>query len=151
MEIAKVQKPSAKLDALNIFVGKWITRGTVHAAGGKPSSEMRAVDAYEWLPGQFFMLHRVDANMDGMVAHSIEVMGYDVKRGCYVTRSYDDQGLSAEFRARLDGHSWEIDGDTMRFRGAFSDGGATLSGTWEQTGDGGKWSPWIDIELRKVS
>lgn len=149
--MAKVQKPSAKLQALNIFVGKWITRGTVHAAGGKPSSEMRAVDAYEWLPGEFFMLHHVDANMGGMVAHSIDVMGYDAERGCYVTRSYDDQGLSAEFTARLDGHRWEIDGDTMRFRGAFSDGGATLSGTWEQTGDGGKWLPWIDIKLRKVS
>ena len=149
--MAKVKKPSVKLQALNVFAGKWITQGTVHAVGGKPSSEMRAVDAYEWLPGQFFMLHRVDANMDGMVAKSIEIMGYDAERGCYVTRSYDDQGMSVQFTARLDGHSWEIDGDTMRFRGAFSGDRGTLSGTWEQRSDDGKWTPWIDIEVRKVT
>jgi hypothetical protein len=39
----------------------------------------------------------------------------------------------------------------MRFRGAFKDDAATLSGTWEQLGDGGTWTRWIDIELRKVT
>jgi len=151
LEMAKVGKPSAKLQALTVFVGKWITHGTIHAAGGKSSSEIRAVDEYKWLPGQFFMLHQADARMDGKPAQSIEVLGYDAKRGCYLTRSYDDQGVSVEFTARLDGHRWEIDGETMRFRGAFSDDVATLSGTWEQLGDGDKWSPWMDIKLRKVT
>lgn len=148
---AKVQKPGVKHHALDIFEGKWITHGTIHAVGGEKTAEMHAVDAYVWLPGKFFMVHHVDARMDRVSAQSTEIMGYDDKRGSYVTRSYDDQGASVEFTARLDGDNWEIDGETMRFRGAFKDDAATLSGTWEQLGDGGTWTRWIDIELRKVT
>ncbi|MBC8119936.1 MAG: DUF1579 family protein [Burkholderiaceae bacterium] len=148
---AKFEKPGTEHRALDIFEGKWITHGTIHAVGGEKAAEMHAVDQYEWLPGGFFMVHHVDARMDGVPAQSIEVIGYDAGRGCYVTRSYDDKGSSAEFTARLEGDNWEIDGEPMRFRGAFKDNAATLSGTWEQLGDGGKWTPWIDIELRKVT
>lgn len=147
----KAARPGAKLRALEIFKGKWVTQGTFRTVVGKKAAEMRAVDTYEWLPGKFFMLHHVDARMDGVATQSIEVMGYDSKRKCYVTRSYDDQGESAEFTARLDGRTWEIDGETMRFRGAFDDDGSKLSGTWEQRGDDRKWKPWLDIELRKVT
>lgn len=97
------------------------------------------------------MLHRVDAQMAGVPAQSIEVMGYDAASGCYVTRSYDDQGTSAEFAARLDGNDWEIDGKSVRFKGAFKDNKYKLAGTWEQLGADGKWAHWMDIELRKVT
>jgi hypothetical protein len=149
--VGKFGKPGTEHRALDIFEGKWITRGTIYAVGGEKTTEMHAVDEYEWLPGKFFMVHHVDARMDRVSAQSVEVMGYDAQQNCYVTRSYDDQGASADFTARLDGNDWEIDGETMRFRGAFKDHAATLSGTWEQLGDGGKWTPWIDIELRKVT
>ena len=34
-----------------------------------------AIDAYEWLPGEFFLLNRVDAVMAGTVVRSIEILG----------------------------------------------------------------------------
>ena len=96
-------KPTAKHRGLGIFAGKWITQGTIRATEGSASAEMRAIDRYEWLPGGFFMLHKVDALIGGTVSQSIEVIGYDKEQACYVTRSYDDQGMSDGFTAHLKG------------------------------------------------
>ena len=144
-------KPIAKHRALGVFAGKWITQGTIRATDDAAPSEMRAIDRYEWLPGGFLMLHKVDALIGGTVSQSIEVIGYDAKQACYVTRSYDDQGKSDGFTARLNGRAWLVDGEKVRFRGAFDVGGSVLAGTWEQRSGRGKWSPWMDIELRKVA
>ena len=144
-------KPTAKHLALDVLAGKRITQGTIRATDDAAASEMSAINQYEWLPGGFFMLHTVDALIAGSVSQSIEVIGYDAEQACYVTRSYDDQGTSDGFTARLAGQAWAIDGEKVRFRGGFNADGAVLSGTWEQRSGKGRWSPWMDIELRKVT
>lgn len=146
-----MKKPTAKHRALGVFGGKWITQGTIRATHDAASAEMRAIDRYEWLPGGFFMLHKVDALIAGTVSQSIEVIGYDVARGCYSTHSYDDQGTSEEFTARLEGREWSIDGENFQFSGAFNADGSVLAGTWDQRNDTKQWIPWMDIELRKVT
>ena len=125
-------KPTAKHLALGVFSGKWITQGTIRATEGAAASEMRAIDQYEWLPGGFFMLHKVDAQLAGSVSQSIELIGYDAEQDCYVMRSYDDQGTSEGFTAHLKGRAWSIDGQMVRFRGAFNANGSVLAGTWDQ-------------------
>ena len=55
------------------------------------------------------------------------------------------------FTACLNGRAWLVDGEKVRFRGAFVVAGSVLAGTWEQRRGRGKWSPWMDIELRKVT
>jgi Protein of unknown function (DUF1579) len=144
-------KPTAKHLALSVFAGNWITQGTIRATKDAAASEMRAIDRYEWLPGGFFMLHTVDALIGGSVSQSIEVIGYDSEHACYVTRSYDDQGTSDDFTARLNGQAWSIDGEKVRFRGAFNADGAVLTGTWEQRSGQARWREWMDIALRKVT
>lgn len=144
-------KPNSKHRALSVFAGKWITQGTIRATEDAASAEMRAIDRYEWLPGGFFLLHKVDALIGRTVSQSIEVIGYDAQQACYVTRSYDDQGTTDGFTARLKGRAWSIDGERVRFRGAFDAGGSLLGGTWEQRSAEGQWTPWMDIELRKVT
>lgn len=144
-------KPSAEHLALGVLAGKWITQGTIRATGTADASELRAIDVYEWLPGGFFMLHKVDALIGATPSQSIEVIGYDAEQACYVSRSYDDRGASDGFTAHLEGRSWSIDGETVRFRGAFDADGSVLAGTWDQRSDRGRWSPWMDIELRKVT
>ena len=144
-------KPTSEHRALNVLAGKWITQGTIRTTGHAAPCEMRAIDRYEWLPGEFFMLHTVDALIGDAVSQSIELIGYEAKQACYVTRSYDDQGTSDGFTARLVGLAWSIDGEKLRFKGAFNTRGCVLAGTWEQRGDHGQWNPWMDIELRKVT
>ena len=97
------------------------------------------------------MLHKVDALIGTTVSQSIEVIGYDPQQACYVTRSYDDQGTSDGFTAQLKARAWSIDGEKVRFRGAFDASGLVLAGTWAQRSNRGRWNPWMDIELRKVT
>ena len=97
------------------------------------------------------MLHNVDALIGTTVSQSIEVIGYDAQQACYVARSYDDQGASDGFTAQLEGRAWSIDGEKVRFKGAFNPSGSVLAGTWEQRSNHGQWNPWMDIELRKVT
>ena len=131
-------KPTAKHRALDVLAGKWITQGRIRATDDAAPSEMRAIDRYEWLPGVFLVAQ--DGWLIGdTVSQSIEVIGDDAAQACYVTRSYDDQGTSDGFTARLEGRAWSIDGEKVRFRGAFDAGGSVLAGTWEQVAprDGG--------------
>ena len=149
--MSKAIKPTAEHRALGVLAGKWITQGTIRASSKAAASEMRVIDRYEWLPGEFFMLHKVDALIGGKASRSIEVIGFDAEQGCYVSRSYDDQGGSDEFTAYLKNRAWAIDGSKVRFRGAFDASGTVLAGIWEQRSDGNQWKPWMDIELRKVT
>ena len=146
-----MNKPTSKHRALDVFAGKWITQGTICATAHAASTEMRAIDRYEWLLGGFFMLHKVDALIAGTVSKSIEVIGYDAAQGFYVTRSYDDQGVSEGFTARLEDREWSIDGENVQFRGGFNADGSVLAGTWDQRNDKKQWVTWMDIELRKVT
>jgi hypothetical protein len=143
--------PTAAHRALDVLVGRWVTRGAIHATADAPAAELHAIDVYEWLPGGFFLLHTADALLGDAAARSIEVIGHDAARGCYVTRSYDDRGGSEEYTARLVERAWEIDGASVRFRGALDADGAILAGRWERCDDAGAWVPWMDIELRKVA
>ena len=54
-------KPNAEHRALGVLTGKWITQGMIRATDDAKSSEMCAIDRYEWLPGEFFMLHKAAA------------------------------------------------------------------------------------------
>ncbi len=73
-----------------------------------------------------------------------------VNRLQFVTRSYDGQGTSDGFTAYMAGQAWSIDGERVRFRGAFNADGSFLAGTWERRGGEVRWSPRMDIDLRKV-
>jgi hypothetical protein len=42
---------------------------------------VRAIDTYEWLPGEFFLLNRVDAVMAGTVVRSMELSAFEGESG----------------------------------------------------------------------
>jgi hypothetical protein len=129
---------------LEILAGHWDTTGTV--IGEK--SPFEAVDIYEWMPGGYFLLHHVEAEMGGAEVRALEVIGADPGGSGYVTWSFDNSGGALTYRAQLDGRKWSIDGEAERFRGEVSPDGRTLEGQWSQK-RGGQWVPWMDIALRK--
>ena len=136
--------------ALQIFVGVWNTEGEIVGASASAAGTMTATDSYEWLPGGFFLLHRVDARMGGEPGRSLEIIGYDADANGYVSRSYDDHGVVLDFRCSLEGRRWRITGETMRFDGEFNAEGTVLRGEWEQRGEDGTWTPWLRIRLTKA-
>ncbi len=45
---------------LSKFVGKWQTEGCILPTDTDPEIKFTGTDVYEWLPGEFFLLHKVD-------------------------------------------------------------------------------------------
>lgn len=138
------------LKALERFLGVWNTTGEIEANGDEPAGVLTATDRYEWLPGKHFMLHTVDARMNGEPHRSIEIIGYDAERNSCVARSYDDGGATDEFLCALEGRSWRIVGETMRFSGAFAADDRTMSGAWELQDAEGEWARWMEITLTRA-
>jgi hypothetical protein len=144
-------KHDAARRSLQKFVGEWKTEGVVKATGASVSEmTISGRDSYEWLPGQFFLLHRVEVRMGESKVQAVEIIGYDQGAGHYVTYSFDSEGTKSEYTAHLDGNDWKIFGKTERFSGCFSNDGNTLSGTWEKSEQGTTWQAWMQVTLTRI-
>lgn len=141
-------KPGMEHERLQCFIGQWRTEGKTI---GNDSVQVSALDAYEWLPGGFFLLHRWNARIGDAETQGMEIIGYDAAKSVYFTQSYDDQGNVANYKASLQGRNWKVWGATERFAGEFSANGNLLKGQWEICSDGRNWSPWMDLQLTKIS
>jgi Protein of unknown function (DUF1579) len=142
--------PSSELQRLHVLVGTWNTEGETHASAGAPAIKVTGVDTYEWLPGKFFLVHRGDGQIGNEELNTIEFIGYDTSSQIYTCHSFDSRGNTDLFQANLRDHTWTIEGKSSRFTGMFASTGNTLTGKWEQSGDGLNWLPWMDVKLTKV-
>jgi hypothetical protein len=142
--------PRPEHKRLDVFVGRWETEGQITDPSSGRTSRLTAVDTYEWLPGEFFLLHRVDGRMGEAEVKAIEIIGFDASSRTYFTHSFDNQGRAAAYKATLEDGVWTITGDAERFRGEFSDDRKKLTGKWERSPDGSRWVPWMDIQLTKA-
>jgi Protein of unknown function (DUF1579) len=143
--------PSAEIQRLQIFVGKWNTEGETHASVDAPAVKVAFVDTYEWLAGKFFLVHRADGQIGNEEMNTIEFIGYDPSSQMYTCHSFDNRGNSDLFQANFRDHTWTIEGKSARFTGLFNSIGHTLTGQWEQSSDGLNWLPWMDVKLTKIS
>ena len=141
--------PSSKHKLLDAFVGKWSTEGQIHESPLCPAGKIQGTDTYEWFPGGFFLLHHVDVRMGEQQTKVVEIIGYDTSGKTYPMHSFDNQGNHAVMQARVEGNTWTFIGESMRFTGAFSTDGNTITGKWELFNDG-KWLHWMDVKLTKA-
>jgi len=143
-------KPDPALKHLKPFVGKWNTVGEIQASPYGPAGKIIGTDTYEWLPGGFFLVHRVDVHMGDQTNESIEIIGYDASTKTYPMHSFDSQGNHLVMQAGVVGDQWTFTGGSMRFTGTFSEDGKSISGKWEYLEDNSKWHHWMDVRLTKI-
>ena len=148
---AAAGRPGPGHRRLEAFVGRWRTEGRTAAGPSGPAAEIAGEDRYEWLPGGFFLVHRVDVRVGGERVSAIEIIGYDPASGTYPMHWFDGQGGSGTYRASLRDGVWTFAGESERFTGSFGDGGGTLTGSWERVEDGAGWVPWMEVRLTKLS
>jgi hypothetical protein len=134
---------------LDTFVGKWKTSGCVRDSAGNKTAEVTGTDIYEWLPGNFFLLHKADVIIDGSREQTTEIIGFDQSAKEYFMHYFDNHGNSGTMKARLTEGTWTFLSESLRFTGAFSEDGHIMSGKWEQCADGKNWMPWMDIKLSR--
>ena len=144
--MVKREKPQA-LQKLDAFVGNWITSGQVLSA--QNATLVKGMDSYEWLPGGYFLFHRVDVMMGVEREQSIEIIGYDESRNVYPMHFYDSHGISGTMEATENDGTWTFQSDHLRFMRSFSEWANILTGTWYQGSINDSWLPWLEIRLEK--
>lgn len=143
-------EPDPALRRLNVFVGKWKTEGQIIKTPSNPAASISGTDIYEWLPGGFFLIHRVDVHMGEEEVKAIEVIGYDDSSQTYPMHSFDNNGNYDLLQAKVHDNKWTFAGKSLRFTGVFSDDDNTITGRWEQAADGSNWAPWMEVKLTRV-
>ncbi|MGB3211686.1 MAG: DUF1579 family protein [Desulforhopalus sp.] len=142
--------PSKAHKLLDVFVGKWSTRGQTKATPSEPAIDIIGTDTYKWLPGEFFMFHEVDVRMGDNEANAIEIIGYEPLSQTYPTQFFDNLGNTGTFEASVRDGVWTFAAESERAEVVISEDSNTMTINWERTTDGSNWLPWMDLELIRI-
>lgn len=143
------EKSTHEHDQLGRFVGRWNTEGKIRATNTSPEVKIMGTDTYEWLPGEYFLLHKVDVWVGDDKNETFEVIGFDKHIGKYTMQHYDNKGHSGTMTATYENEVWIFQGETLRFTGGFKNDDNEFSGIWEQLSNGQNWTHFMDIKLIK--
>jgi hypothetical protein len=141
--------PTAGHKALEVFIGKWVTRGKTIAGSGGPELGIFASDVYEWLPGRFFVLHTAYGRIGDVDVGGVEIIGYDQASGTYRTHFFDSQGNHSEQELTHRNGTWAWLGTDARATAVVSADGRTVP-TKHERAEGGGWVHSMDVVLEKV-
>jgi hypothetical protein len=127
--------PYPELKQLEPLIGRW------KISSPNPAYPISGTVTYEWMVGGFFMIAHLDQLYNGVKVKGVEYVGFDEDtrtlrshfmdiRGCNFTYTYDINGDSFFY--------WFGEKGSNNFaRGAFSNGGNTITGRWQwQMSDG---------------
>ena len=150
-EVEGSPKPGPQHKHLQVFVGKWITEAAPLPLSNSPPLDVTAVDEYEWLPGEFFLLHRVTSRHGENEIHGTEIIGYDEQSGTYPMYFFDHKGTTTVSQlSRNDDGSWAITAESQRSTIVFEEEGNAFSAAWERKSNGSDWEHWMDVRLFKA-
>jgi hypothetical protein len=148
-------RPGPEHRKLGVFLGKWHTTGEVAATESTAAAKVDSIDIYEWYPGEFFLVHDADSRVGDDAIKSMEIIGYDAERRCYVAPFFDSTGGFGTEEIRLDGNTWTWRGSNVmgvkehRCIAVVSDDGKTVTARHEKSDDGNNWTLWMDVTLTK--
>jgi hypothetical protein len=147
--------PGPEQKKLGVSLGRWHTTGKVMATETTAAAEVDSIDTYEWYPGEFFLVHHADAKVGGEVIKSLEIVGHDPERDCYLASFFDSTGGSGVEEIRLDGDTWTWRGSNVmgakehRCIAVVSGDGKTVRARHEKSEDGSEWALWMDVTLAR--
>ena len=89
-------KPGPEHKELGYFVGDWTTKGEAKATPFSPARKWSGAYSYEWLPGEFFVLRRLESNFsNGVTVKSVAITGYDLESKMYTSYGVNSLGGSS--------------------------------------------------------
>jgi len=144
-----IKNRANEYELLNKFAGHWKTEGTILQTETSPEIKVWGTDTYEWLPGEYFLLHKVDVFVGDDKNNTFEIIGFDKMVNAYTMQHYDNKGNSGFMTATYQNGLWTFLGETLRFSGGFKNNENEFSGIWEQTSDGKNWKHFMDIKLTR--
>src|SRR5262245_27712709 len=90
--LAEQRERPHELERLNVFIGRWITEGETVAEPGNPAVAIVASDVYQWLPGEYFVMHPAYGRIGAIRVGGVEIIGFDPETGQFQCYFFDSQG-----------------------------------------------------------
>jgi hypothetical protein len=162
MPASQDRKPSPQTQRLGALVGRWRSEG--HVVG--ESVPIVGTDVYEWLPGEFFLVHHVDVTVGDQPVQAIELIGeVDPETGAFIARTYDNEGAVTIMHATVDDAGvWTFTGgpdiapaaqpyeDSVAVRSilTIAEDGNSMHADWQRSTDGTTWEPWMDMSFTRM-
>jgi len=145
-------------ERLNVFAGKWKMEGDQFASDFGPGAKVSGIEDFEWLPGEKFLVHRLEGKLGDNDMAFIEIIGYDAaKQTCSIDTFYNN-GIKKSWNLH-ETHpgTWVITGDwphkdkvaKVRSTIKFSDDGKSNTAKWESL-SGETWQPFWDLKAVKI-
>jgi uncharacterized protein YndB with AHSA1/START domain len=144
---SKQTSKQAALKQLDVFVGKWHAEGKSYGEGQHKDDPYASAmpwisdESYEWLPGNYFLLHKWDAKVGDSIFIGTEIIGQDEKEGGFFTRFFDNAGFHPEYKATVDGNTWNFMEASSRAMIIVNDDKSKMTFNWEWRKEGGDWLP----------
>jgi hypothetical protein len=148
-----MDQPTAEgaLRRLEPLIGDWELEAI--PPGGEPwPGEARAT--FEWHDSGAHVIERSTIELPE-APNAIAIMGCDAANGTYYQLYSDDRGVCRVYEMSIGDGEWRLwrEGEpfAQRFIGHFEEGGDTIAGRWEKTGDGGGYETDFDLIFRRVA
>jgi hypothetical protein len=144
-----------ELQKLQVFIGKWHAEGKSYADGqDKRNPYASAVpwtsdESYEWLPGNFFVLHQWNAKAGDREFIGTEIIGYNKSEQKFFTNFFDNAGFHPVYEATLEGTGWNFTEANTKAKVTINDKD-TITFNWEWRNEGSDWLPLCDRVARRV-
>ena len=113
----RVQKPGAEQKRLEAFVGTWTYAGEAKQNPYGPAGKISGTDAYEMLPGGFFLTHHWDERNPIGNLKGVETWGFDSEKKSYVYNYYTSFGEMGSGTIAITGATWTFASSGVTFDG----------------------------------
>jgi hypothetical protein len=141
---------SPELEGLNALVGEWSMET---AFPGAPAGDVRGKTAFQWGPGEAFLIQRWEvphpAAPDG-----VAIVAADEESGALVQHYFDSRGVVRDYEMSVEDGVWTLlrlaPGFCQRFSGRFDTTGDRIDGAWEMSDDGSEWRLDFDLIYTRV-
>jgi hypothetical protein len=151
-------RSSSQSAALDVFLGEWHMEGKQLAGPIGPAADLAAVQTFEWLEGNEFLIHRFDGHVGASRAACIEIMGFDHDTDRCRAHTFYNNGLKNVWDIeRHDGAwlllgDWNMGGKSLKVRCTitFSHANTIMTSKWESSGDGKHWQAFWETKAHKA-
>jgi hypothetical protein len=139
------------LERLGPLVGGWSIEAVFPQL---PPSDVRGRVAFEWGPGEAFLIQRWEVPIPE-APDGVAIVAVDEDSGRLIQHYFDSRGVVRQYEMDLEDGVWSLErlapGFSQRFSGQFNAAGDTIEGAWELCEDGSSWKHDFDLIYRKLA
>jgi hypothetical protein len=144
------------LTRLDALLGEWEMEASFEAdyfaPGSPPLTARGGRTTFEWLVGEFFLIQRFA--VDDPAPSGIAIIGVAAEPETLAQHYYDSRGVARDYQMSLDDSVWKLwrnaPGFWQRYAGVFSADATTITGAWEGSPDGNRWTRDFALNYTKI-